>query len=107
IRENFVNCKDPIDVNLIISRLNGNKWKKFVNFSEIKKKVRSFQKCDLIQSRETVIGGYIGGPIGKRKFIFPAVYEYPSDLTIDEPEISLNCNQEGAHLTCSLDPKIF
>ena len=104
MKENWANCEiNNDDIPNVISRLNGLKWRFPVDLSRIKKKIYALYNCELLKTRKVTEGGYIGGPIGKRKMIYPTVVEYPFDKEIKEVNTKIKCSQEGSHLFCSLD----
>lgn len=103
VRSYTLEC-DDIDLNGVIAKMNARKWKYDANIGDVKKAVRPLYDCNLVGIKTFIPGGWSGGPIGMRKYTFPAIYEEPENQEI-QPNNKIKCLQEGSHLLCSLEPR--
>lgn len=105
IQELFVKCNNGEGTAMkTIPKLNALKWVDKISFPDLQRRIYHLSNCELEKTRETIIGGYTGGPMGRRKYIYPTVYEYPFGKETEEEVLDIECQKEGGYLTCSLNP---
>jgi hypothetical protein len=104
IRSYTLECSDDIEVEDVMGRMNGQKWKYNADIRTIKKGVRPLNECNVVSVKSVVSGGWSGGPLGLRKYTFPSIFEDPADYKITPDVNKIKCFQEGSHLMCSLEP---
>lgn len=107
IQEMFVRCDDEKKVaKRTVPKLNTTKWIGKIAFRDLQRRIPYLNNCQLVKTKETTVGGYTGGPMGMRKYIYPTVYEYPFGKEVYEDTLDVECQREGGHLMCSLDPEV-
>lgn len=108
IKEYVLDCDiDKTELEDVVALLNATKWRRIVDLNFASKNIRRLNRCQLIKEKKIILGGYSGGPLGRRMYTYPVIYEKPVDLEVPNIEGKVECKQEGSHLLCSLDPKIL
>ena len=108
IKEYVVTCDiDKSEVEDVVALLNATQWRTIVDLNSVMKNIKGLSKCTQRKEKHIVLGGFSGGPTGRRSYTFPVIYEKPSNSDILEIDANIECKQEGSHLLCSLNPKIL
>lgn len=102
VKEDIVDCDfSDDDLDNLISYLNGVKWRSDIDFGVLNTKIHTLDKCELLKTKKITRGGYTGGPIGMRKYVFPHISEKTftekEDIKTDK---TIKCDQEGSRLFC-------
>jgi hypothetical protein len=96
-----LSCADPVPQQPVIRQLNGKKWRGDIGIEVLRRGARRLGGCELVLYRELEAGGYRGGPLGRRTYVYPSIYTEGDEERSPEPDLHITCRQEGSHLRCA------